>query len=101
MATVTLSTYGKFVAGTTPVGHGDVLVRLGSAADDLVLPAEAPVGFKFKAVQNGAGTMTFSAGTGATLVAGSNAGTAVAGTVVDVVNSGTATAAAWIACIYE
>lgn len=101
MATVTLSTASKFRAGTTIVSHGEVLVRDGANADQLVLPAAAPVGFAFKAVQKGAGTMTFAAGTGATLVAGSNAGTAVTGTVVDIVNSGTATAAAWIACIYE
>ncbi len=99
MATVTLSTFGNYVAGTTGFENGGVLVRLGPDTDTLNFPAAAPVGYKTKVVQSGAGTVTLAASTGATITGNT---TIVATTVgVDVVNAGTATAAAWIATTYE
>lgn len=96
MATVTLSTFGNFVAGTTPFGDGQVITRAGADADTCNLPASAPIGMKVFFCQDGAGTLTIGAGTGATVVGNT---TLVADNVVVMAYKNTATE--WVCGVAE
>lgn len=96
MATVTLSTYANYVAGTTGVGRGDVLTRAGGDTDTVILPVDAPVGFSFFVGQEGAGTVTIDVGAGGTVTG--NTSLAADNTYVMVVKVSTTD---WNAAIYE
>lgn len=96
MATVTLTTPGNYLAGTTQIEHGIPLVRLGSDTDTLVFPLLAPIGFTVPVIQNGAGTVTLSAASGATIIG--NTSMAVTATNVEVVK---VAATVWCASVYE
>lgn len=96
MATVTLSTQGNFVSGTTGMYDGQTLVRVGSDTDTVVFPLAAPVGFKVWVNQDGAGTVTLSAASGATIVG--NTSLATDNHTVMVFKN---TTTEWVAAVYE
>lgn len=69
---VTLTTYGNFVAGTTPVAEGGVAVIDSSGGSQVTtLPAASgvPVGYSFTVVRSGANAVTI-AGAGSDTASG-------------------------------
>lgn len=96
MATITLSTFGNYVGGTTGFADGEVIAASGVTTDTVVFPLLAPVGYKAFVRQDGAGTVTLSAAAGATIAG--NTSLAVAETLAIVTKR---SSTVWTSAIFE
>lgn len=67
MATVNLSTFGKFVGGSTPFADNFVVIASPAQADTYVLPVGVPVGYDFELLNTTTNVITVSAGAGETI----------------------------------
>ena len=64
---VTLSTFGNYTVGTTPVENKGFVVIDSTTAQEVTLPVGQPIGYKFDVVRDGAQAVNFVAGSGETL----------------------------------
>lgn len=73
---VTLSTFGNYEVGTTPVENGGfVVIDTSGGAQATTLPASAPQGFHFWVVRSGANNVTLAAASGDTVTGATTLGT--------------------------